>query len=137
MGEQDQPGPDESDRRQRLLLVEDEETLRVVLAEVLAEAGYEVEAYGNGAEALAAIQAGDYDLYVLDLVLPDITGEELCLALAAQGKPVAECVVMMTGYVDCGHCEAAAGVRCVRKPFLHTELLELLRGLEAQNQRRA
>ena len=118
-------------KARRLLLVDDEETLREVLAEVLASAAYEVEAYGEGAGALEAIRAREFDYYVFDLVLPDLNGEELCRAVAARGQAVARHVVLMTGYATEGDEGECAGVRRLHKPFHYAELLRTLNSLEA------
>ncbi len=61
----------------RLLLVEDHQPTRQVVASLLTRAGYQVVAAGTVAEALAAAAAGNFDLVISDLGLPDGTGIQL------------------------------------------------------------
>lgn len=61
----------------RVLIVEDDGAIRGALAQALAEDGYAVDASGDGAEGLWFAERNDYDLVVLDLMLPGIDGLEL------------------------------------------------------------
>jgi two-component system, OmpR family, phosphate regulon response regulator PhoB len=65
----------------RILLVEDDENLRVALADNLQAAGYEVVVGATGADARAEIGREPVDLVVLDLMLPDTDGYRLCREL--------------------------------------------------------
>jgi len=58
----------------RILLVEDEPRIRDFITRALVTAGYGVAAAGNGTEGLRLALAGDYDLVILDLIMPDIDG---------------------------------------------------------------
>jgi DNA-binding response OmpR family regulator len=69
----------------RLLLVEDEEHLAEGLAFNLRNAGYEVDRVGTGEEALEALVSADYDLVLLDLMLPGIGGLEVARRLRRDG----------------------------------------------------
>lgn len=60
--------------RNRLLLVEDEHRIADVLSRGLAGAGYAVDVADDAAQALAALHQADYDLVILDLMLPDADG---------------------------------------------------------------
>jgi DNA-binding response OmpR family regulator len=70
----------------KILVVDDETTIRLSLAEALAAEGYEVDAAESGEEALAMSRAGGYDLVVSDLRLPGVSGLELLQALRSQGQ---------------------------------------------------
>lgn len=61
-----------------ILIVEDEYKIRQVLNSYLVHAGYRVEEVENGLMALSILEQTAIDLVLLDLMLPDITGEELC-----------------------------------------------------------
>jgi two-component system cell cycle response regulator len=65
----------------RILLVDDEPTQRLIMARLLKRAGYEVETAGNGREALAKIQTGDFQLMITDWEMPEMDGIALCSAL--------------------------------------------------------
>jgi len=68
----------------RILLVDDEPTQRLIMARLLKRAGYEVEVAGNGREALARIESGDFQLMITDWEMPEMDGIALCSALRAQ-----------------------------------------------------
>lgn len=60
----------------RILVVEDEESLRDVMQKLLTRGGYDVECAGNGREALVKIRARVPDLVITDLIMPDMEGLE-------------------------------------------------------------
>jgi two-component system OmpR family response regulator len=70
---------------ERLLLVDDEENLRSMLEAALRHNGFEVSSAANGRDALAAAEADRPDLIVLDVMLPDLDGFEVCRRLRADG----------------------------------------------------
>ena len=70
---------------EHLLIVDDEDNLRSMLAAALRHHGFEVSAVANGRDALAAIAATTPDLVVLDVMLPDLDGFEVCRRLRADG----------------------------------------------------
>lgn len=73
---------------ERLLVVEDDETIRETVAEALRLEGFAVQACGDGREALTLLDAGEaetgFDLLVLDLMLPGLGGLELCRRLRSR-----------------------------------------------------
>jgi CheY-like chemotaxis protein len=79
--------------RQRLLVVEDEEAIRTPLAEALAGEGFAVEVAGSAAQALEAAERTDPDLVLLDLMLPDGSGFEVCRRLRERGPTP---IIMLT-----------------------------------------
>ncbi len=70
---------------EKLLLVDDEENLRSMLTAALRHHGFEVVAVADGREALAAVPTARPDLVVLDVMLPDVDGFEVCRRLRADG----------------------------------------------------
>ena len=62
----------------RILVVEDDPSIRMGLEDTLAAKGYEVEVVGRGGEGAERAISGRYDLVVLDVMLPDIDGFEVC-----------------------------------------------------------
>ena len=73
---------------QKLLLVDDEENLRSMLAAALQHHGYKVTTARNGREALAAIPKDRPDLVLLDVMMPDLDGFEVCRRLRNDGSRV-------------------------------------------------
>ncbi|MET0883208.1 MAG: response regulator transcription factor [Acidimicrobiales bacterium] len=70
---------------ERLLLVDDEENLRSMLDAALRHSGFDVVPVGSGREALDAVKAERPELIVLDVMLPDIDGFEVCRRLRTEG----------------------------------------------------
>jgi len=82
----------------RILIVDDEATIRSSLQEALIQEGYEVEAAEAGEAALAMFHTNGYDLVVTDLKLPGVSGLDILSALRNQGNQTP--VIMMTAYGD-------------------------------------
>lgn len=78
----------------RILVVEDDENLRLALADNLEDEGHTVQTAGSVAEARAALASGDPDLIVLDIMLPDGDGYAVCSDYRAAGG--AAMVLMLT-----------------------------------------
>ena len=70
---------------QRLLLVDDEDNLRVMLEAALRHSGFEVISAANGRDALELASSETLDVIVLDVMLPDLDGFEICRRLRQDG----------------------------------------------------
>ena len=82
------------DRSPRILLVDDEQPIQTLLSFPLQRDGYEVVQASDGREALARFSEQQFDLVVLDLMLPRIDGLEVCKRLRANGSTVP--IIMLT-----------------------------------------
>jgi len=82
--------------RARILVVEDEEALARLVQSHLERAGYEVRTEGKGKSAIAFAAEHWPDLVVLDLMLPDMSGYEVCVELRRLYRPWILPVVMLT-----------------------------------------
>jgi DNA-binding response OmpR family regulator len=78
----------------RILVVEDDENLRMALEDNLVDEGYTVVAAARGKAALQDLARGDHQLVILDIMLPDMDGYEVCRRIRAEGHPVR--VLMLT-----------------------------------------
>src|SRR4030042_738005 len=78
----------------RVLVIEDYRPLRESLAKGLREAGYAVDATGDGQEGLWYATSGEYDVIVLDLMLPNVDGVEILKKLRSEGRE--SCVLVLT-----------------------------------------
>jgi DNA-binding response OmpR family regulator len=63
---------------QKILIVDDEKRIIEVLEAYLVREGYEIHTADNGIDALKKVKSAEPDLMILDLMLPDISGEEVC-----------------------------------------------------------
>lgn len=64
--------------RKRVLVVEDEDNIAIALDHVMNAEGYDRDRVANGGEAMARIRATHPDLVVLDVMLPEVSGYEIC-----------------------------------------------------------
>ncbi|OGV73853.1 MAG: hypothetical protein A3K19_09650 [Lentisphaerae bacterium RIFOXYB12_FULL_65_16] len=79
----------------RILIVDDEKSIRFTLAEFLSQAGYEVDAAADADAAQQLLAAGEYDVVVSDIILPRVTGIELLQSIRETSPRVQ--VILMTG----------------------------------------
>jgi len=84
----------------RILIVEDEPDLQQVIEFNLKAAGYEVLKAGTGAEGLRLARDGKPDLVLLDIMLPDSSGLEVCRQLKAADQTRAIPVIMLTARAE-------------------------------------
>jgi two-component system OmpR family response regulator len=69
----------------RLLLVDDEDNLRSMLEAALRHSGFDVHPVANGRDAITAVPEVEPDLIVLDVMLPDLDGFDVCKRLRQEG----------------------------------------------------
>jgi two-component system cell cycle sensor histidine kinase/response regulator CckA len=83
----------------RVLVVDDEDSVRRFVARVLEQGGYELKQAGDGPAALALAESdGPFDILVTDLMMPEMNGDELARRLRL-GQPGLK-VLYLTGYSD-------------------------------------
>lgn len=114
----------------RVLVVEDEPDLASVVARVLTDAGWSVDTAADGEAALAMARDDVYDLVVLDLMLPDMPGDEVLAALRAHGRPLPVLVLTARDEVqDRVRLLDSGADDYVIKPFEPAELVSRCRAL--------
>lgn len=122
----------------RVLLVEDETRMAQALCEILRQEKYDVDHCADGLEGLAAIEAGAYDLVVLDVMLPHKDG--FSIAREARAKGIRTPILMLTAKSELD--DTVTGLDCgsddyLTKPFRTRELLARLRALGRRSLRSA
>ena len=121
---EDRPGG----RALKILLVEDEQATRQLMARLLKRLGHEVEAAGTIAYALEIEQAGGFELIVSDIGLPDGTGLELMKQIVKRRGPVP--AIALTGYgmeEDIQRSREAGFSAHMTKPIDFTKLESMIR----------
>src|SRR5258705_4750431 len=84
----------------RILIIEDDRDIAELVRRYLEKAGFAVEVNASGREGLAALTAHPPDLLVLDLMLPHVSGAEICrVARAAPGTALIP-IIMLTAPAD-------------------------------------
>ena len=117
-------------KKQRILVVEDERPVRENLQRCLEYEGYEVEAAGNGSEAIASLKTRLPDLVLCDLMMPETDGMGVLTHL--RGDPAAATLpfIFLTANTDVKNVIAATRLRAneyVTKPFRLPELIGLIK----------
>lgn len=122
------------ERRLRILVVEDEPALRESVTRYLTRRGHDVEAVGEGGEALSLLEeAGDagFDAILSDLKMPGMGGEQLLRRLRDEGKGRDRRVVFLTGDAagaDVARLRTLADVPILLKPIRLDVVAEILEG---------
>lgn len=111
----------------KLLIVEDDESVRILAARALERAGHQIDVAADGAQGLASIRAagGGYDLVVSDIRMPEMDGIEMAKAAAAAYPAMR--IMLVTGYADQRErADELDGIilDVVQKPFTLAEIRE-------------
>jgi DNA-binding response OmpR family regulator len=114
---------------QRILLVEDEEDLRMTLTDRLESEGYSVQSSGDGNEASRLALENDFALILLDVMLPGKNGFDICRDLRMAGKPTPVLMLTARGQI----VDKVVGLKIgaddyLVKPF---DMMELMARVEA------
>lgn len=117
-------------RMAKILLIEDDENLSVVLQMHLEHDRYMVDHVARGTEALAQLRSHNYELIILDWMLPDLSGLEVCKQYRSQGGRIPVLMLTARGAIE----DRAAGLDAgaddyLVKPFHPTELSARVRAL--------
>ena len=114
---------------ERILVVDDEPFITDLLAAALRFEGFTVEVAASGREALAAVGHGRHDLVMLDVMLPDLEGTEVCRRLRDMGIDVP--VVFLTARDSTEDKVTGLGMAddYVTKPFSLDELVARVRAV--------
>jgi two-component system response regulator AtoC len=115
----------------RVLVVDDEENIRLVLRTLLKKHGYEVDVAPHAAAALDKLDAFDPDFVLADVRMPGMSGIELCAELKARSSDATAIVMSAYGSVELAIEAMNAGAYdYVSKPFKQDEVLLALRKAE-------
>lgn len=109
----------------RVLVVDDDESVRELCKEVLGVAGYEVETAAHGHEGLDMLKKSGYDLVISDVNMPGLGGVEFFESAAGRYPGLKERFLLMTGDCSFNQKEKASAlkVNCLYKPFRISELI--------------
>lgn len=114
--------------KNRLLVVDDEESLRTVLSSELVSEGFKVQNAGDGDEAIAILDKEEFDLVLLDIKMPRVNGFDV-LKHVKEKHPGTK-VVMLTGFADLKNAIESKKLGAedfVSKPY---DLVDLLTTIE-------
>jgi len=112
----------------KVLVVDDEETVRILLQRVLQAAGYDAVIAADGEEALSVIANGDIDVVLLDINMPGLSGMDVLGKISTDWPNV--CVIMVTAVADVQTAVATMKLGAydyITKPFDRDEMLRKIR----------
>ena len=123
----------------RALVVEDDPDIVELIDHYLKAEGFEVEALGDGRQALERLREGGHDVVILDLQLPGLDGLSLCAELRRDKRTRSLPVIMLTARGD--EADRVVGLEVgaddyVVKPFSPKELVARVRALMRRLERR-
>ncbi len=119
----DTPTSAAAGERLRILVVDDEASVRVALQRYFASRGHEIETTASGRDALARLREGTFDAVVVDMRMPDLSGEQLYEELRVKDPAHAERVIFTTGQLvdeQVRNFLASTGRPYIPKPFEFT-----------------
>jgi len=122
-----------SDGNKRVLIVDDDESIRIMVERVLRRADFEVDSARDGFEAIEKLAWNDYSAILLDLMMPRVDGLGVLEFLERHRPELSPAVIVMSanvpGATDVGR-EGRVG-RVLPKPFDLNELLDSVRSSAA------
>ena len=107
----------------RILVIDDEDVIRMLVVEILESAGHEVTSAESAEVALGLLEDAEFDLVVSDVIMPGLSGLELLEA--ARSRQASLPVVLVTGagtYETLSQALTRGAAGLVTKPFAHAEL---------------
>lgn len=114
----------------KLLLADDEAALRFLLTETLADEGYEITEAEDGEQAIKALRDNTYYLAILDYMMPEKTGVEVCAWLRNSDSPNRDIpVLLLTAKAldkDKEQALAAGITQYIVKPFSPLQLMDIV-----------
>lgn len=119
-------------KKKRILIVEDEESLLKLETILLTVKGYEVSGATTGKDALDKLSCETYDLIILDIMLPDIDGFEICRRIKEHPRHADTPVVMLTARKSTEDQElgtTSGADAYLTKPFKSAMIIEVIEGL--------
>jgi len=113
-------------RKQKILHVDDEEDILVVVNTILKKAGFQVTSVESGDEALERFHAEIFDLVILDIMIPDLSGLEIYTLIIKEkpGQRVILLTVLDTPQKRRQHLWEEGVLDCITKPFDREDLVK-------------
>src|SRR6516165_8357100 len=114
----------ESDKRALVSVVDDDESVRESLPDLLKEFGFEPRAFSSAAEFLSSDYVNRTECLILDIAMPQMSGFDLQRELQLRGQKIP--IIFITGQTDSAVRESAieqGAVSVLLKPFNETDLL--------------
>jgi len=122
-----------ADGKIKVLVVDDEETVRTLFQRILQAAGYDAATAADGNEALTVMAGGGIDVVLLDIKMPGLSGIDVLCKISTDWPD--SCVIMVTAIADVDTAVKAMKLGAydyITKPFEQNEVLQKIRGAIAR-----
>ncbi len=134
--------PDETDAHQqdqplRILIIDDEESVLLVLKNALEREGYQIDTVDNGDDGLVRLSEADYDLILCDMQMPGLGGPDFVKLLKSRYPSTNYRILFMTGDITAPSSQQFledAQAELIRKPFDLSVLYQKVRAALDENQ---
>jgi CheY-like chemotaxis protein len=107
--------------KKKILVVDDERDVRTVVKEILEKAAYAVTAVENGAKALALLEKQRFDLVLLDILMPDLSGDEVACKIRKNSRTKNQKIAFLTVLASADYkkniVKKTGAVDYIRKPI--------------------
>jgi two-component system OmpR family response regulator len=114
----------------KILVVDDNEDITDLVETILQAEGYSCTVANNGQECLALLKNNRYDLVLMDIAMPEITGLDVIDKLKSEGTFSQHKVVLFTASSmtdsDMKELTKTGALECIRKPFSKGDLMSLI-----------
>jgi len=110
-----------------ILVVEDDDSMRLLLSRILERAGYEVHGVDNGLAALKAVDAGHFHLVISDIMMPEVDGLTLVEGLRHHATTRNMPIIFVSASEDPVHFAESVSLKArhfISKPFNSDKLLK-------------
>ncbi|HXI12389.1 MAG TPA: response regulator [Thermoanaerobaculia bacterium] len=118
---------DSASIKRRILVVDDEDSIRILLSRFLARAGFEVDSAEDGAVAIERMQESDYDAVVSDLMMPHVDGFSLLAFIEKERPHLLPRTIVLTAYSRLAEERLNPACSLVEKPFDLEKMLAMIR----------
>jgi CheY-like chemotaxis protein len=121
--------PDRTVSSAAVLVVDDEQDVLEMLAEILTNAGHKVATASSGREAVTLLEQREFDLIASDIKMPDMDGRQLVQIIEDRFPSMQDRIILITGDVLGAEVETFAserGLQYLEKPFVPSEVRDIV-----------
>jgi CheY-like chemotaxis protein len=116
-----------NNKTRKILVVDDDPVIRGMMADILDFEGYAIAVARNGLEALKMLRSAEDYLVFLDIMMPGMSGKDLCAVLEANPQQRKRHIIVLMSAID--NLEEAASLKVdaiLQKPFLVEDVINIL-----------
>ena len=117
----------QNNQTRKILVVDDDPVIRDMMADILEFEGYTISIARNGSEALQMLRSDEDYLVFLDIMMPAMSGKELCAVIEADPHLRKRHIIILMSAMD--NLEEAASLRVdaiLQKPFVVDDVIDIL-----------